>query len=100
MVDSVGGIQTSSSREESTTGEVNTKLMWDDRTGIAGGGKVGSANAGAEVTEVGDISQEKADSGGDSGKEVTSTVKKWGDEDLHKCERDDIRQKQLPGIMS
>ena len=97
VVDSVGGIKTSSSREESTTGEVNTKLMWDDRTGIA---KVGSANTGAKVTEVGDILQEKADSGGDSGKEVTSTVKKWGDEDLHKCERDDIRQKQLPGIMS
>ena len=100
MVGSVGGIKTSFSCEESTTCEVNTKLMWDDKTGIAGGGKLGSVNAGTEITDIGDISKEKADSGGDSGKEVTSTVKKWTDEDLHKCGRDVIRQKQLPGIMS
>ena len=64
MVGSVGGIKTSSSYKESTTCEVNTKLMWDNKTGIAGGGKLGSANAGTEVTEVGGILKEKADSGG------------------------------------
>lgn len=58
MVGSAAGIKTNSSREESMMCGVDTKLMWEDRTGIAGGGKLGSANAGTEVTEVGDISRE------------------------------------------
>ena len=52
------GIKTNSSREESVMCGVDTKLMWEDRTGIAGGGKLALANAGTEVTEVGDISRE------------------------------------------
>lgn len=63
MVGGAAGIKTNSSHEERMMGGVNTKSMWEDRTGITGRGKLGSVNAG---TEVGDISRERATSERDS----------------------------------